>query len=91
MNNMGNQMWGGPTQARLLFANAEATIDSDAAYTAAAAKAAPWLAKNKDRPVTTFALGQAATLPAPTWYIMWGDKTKGGYAVYVNAATGVAK
>jgi hypothetical protein len=91
MNNMGNMMWAGPTQAATPFANGDVSTDSDAAYTAAAAKAAPWLAKNKDRPVTIFALGHAATLPAPMWYVMWGDNKKGGYAVYVNAATGQAK
>jgi uncharacterized protein YciI len=91
MNNQGNILWNGPTQAATPFANGDVSIDSDAAYTAASAKAADWLAKNKDRKVTVFALGHAATLPAPTWYVMWGDKKKGGYAVYVNAATGVAK
>ena len=79
------------TQDATPFSNGDFSTDSDAAYTAAAEKAAAWLAKNADKPVTTFALGQSARLPAPMWYIMWGDNKKGGFAVYVNAATGKAR
>jgi hypothetical protein len=91
MNNTGTVPWGGPTQSATPFANGDVSTDSDAAYTAAAAKGADWLAKNKDKPITIFALGQSASLPAPMWYVMWGDNKKGGYAVYVNAATGKAR
>jgi uncharacterized lipoprotein NlpE involved in copper resistance len=87
-NNSGSQAWAGPTRDATPFSNGDFSVDSDAAYKAAADKAAPWLAKNAGKPVTTFALGQSAQLPAPMWYIMWGDKKAGGYAVYVNAATG---
>jgi hypothetical protein len=91
MNNTGTVPWAGPTQAATPFANGDFSTDSDAAYTAAAAKAADWLAKNKDKPISAFALGQSASLPAPMWYIMWGDNKKGGDVVYVNAATGKAR
>ena len=91
INNQSTIAWGGPTQAATPFANGDFSTDSDAAYTAAAAKAADWLAKNKDKPISTFALGQSASLPAPMWYIMWGDNKKGGDVVYVNAATGKAR
>ena len=87
-NNSGSMPWAGPTRDATPFSNGDFSVDSDAAYKAAADKAAEWLAKNAGKPVTTFALGQSAQLPAPMWYIMWGDKKAGGYAVYVNASTG---
>jgi hypothetical protein len=87
-NNSGSMPWGGPTRDATPFSNGDFSVDSDAAYKAAAEKASAWLEKNKEKPVTTFALGQSAQLPAPMWYVMWGDKKAGGYAVYVNASTG---
>jgi hypothetical protein len=89
INNQGSQPWGGPTQSAVPFGNSDFSVDSDAAYTAAAEKASAWLAKN-DKPVTAFTLGQAHSLPAPTWYIMWGD-AKSGFKAYVNASTGKVK
>jgi hypothetical protein len=93
INNQGSIAWAGPRQDAMPFGNSDFSVDSDAAYTAAASseKAAAWLAKNGDKPVSAFALGQAASLPAPMWYIMWGDKKVGGFAAYVNAATGKVK
>ena len=93
INNQGSMAWGGPRQDAMPFGNSDFSIDSDAAYTAAATsdKAAAWLAKNAGKPVTAFALGHSAALPAPMWYIMWGDKKTGGYAAYVNAVTGKVK
>ena len=87
VNNAGSAPWGGPTQAATPFANSDFSVDSDAAYKTAAAKAGDWLTKNADKPITIFALGNASTFPAPMWYIRWGTKT-GGFAVYVNASTG---
>ena len=87
INNGGAIRWGGPTQSAMPFSNSDFSIDSDAAYKAAAGKAADWLSKNADKPVTILALGNASSFPAPMWYIRWGTKT-GGYAVYVNASTG---
>jgi hypothetical protein len=91
INNQGSQPWAGPTRDATPFGNSDFRIDSDEAYTKAAEKASAWLAKNASKPVTAFSLGQAAALPAPTWYIMWGDKKTGGFAAYVNAATGTVK
>jgi len=91
INNQGSQPWGGPTRDATPFGNSDFSIDSDAAYMKAAEKASAWIAKNATKPVSAFSLGQAAALPAPTWYIMWGDKKSGGYAAYVNAATGSVK
>jgi len=87
INNQGSMRWGGPTQDAMPFANSEFSVDSDAAYKAAAEKASVWLAKNPNKPIATFALGHSARLASPTWYIMWGDK-KSGFASYINAATG---
>jgi hypothetical protein len=87
VNNAGSAPWGGPTQTATPFANSDFSVDSDAAYKTAAAKAGDWLTKNADKPITIFALGNASTFPAPMWYIRWGTKT-GGFAVYVNASTG---
>jgi hypothetical protein len=90
INNTGSQRWAGPRQDAMPFANGDFSVDSDAAYTAAATKGSAWMAKNADKPVTTFALGLSSRLTAPTWYIMWGDK-KSGFAAFVNAVTGTVK
>jgi hypothetical protein len=87
VNNGGSIRWGGPAQSAMPFSTSDFSIDSDAAYKAAAVRAADWLTKNADKPVTIFALGNASSFPAPMWYIRWGTKA-GGFAVYVNASTG---
>jgi hypothetical protein len=87
VNNAGSAPWGGATQTATPFANSDFSVDSDAAYKTAAAKAGDWLPKNADKPITILALGNASTFPAPMWYIRWGTKTS-GFAVYVNASTG---
>src|SRR5580692_5706261 len=80
--------WAGPTQAVMTFQTSDFTIDSDAAYKAAATKAADWLkdAENAAKPVS-LTLGAASRFPAPVWYILFGD-TKSGYFVFVSATTG---
>lgn len=87
LNNQGSMRWAGPNQNALPFSNSDFSIDSTAAYKTAAEKAKDWLAKNETKPVTTFALGMSSKFAAPMWFIQWGDK-KGGYAAFVNAATG---
>jgi hypothetical protein len=79
--------WGGSTPTSKAFANSEFAVDSDAAYKAAAEKAAGWL-KTHPNEKATFRLGDASRFPAPVWYVMWGT-TKNGYAAFVNALTGV--
>ena len=64
------------------------TVDSDAAYQAAAADAASWLAKNPDKKFSALALGRTYKFGGPVWLVTWGDATKGGYAVFVDATTG---
>ena len=82
----GTERWGGPTRAQMPFQNSDFTIDSDAAYKTAAAKAGDWLKEHADKPAS-FTLGAASRFPSPVWYIIWGD-AKSGYAVYLSATTG---
>ncbi len=79
-------LWGGATPASKPFSNSEFAVDSDAAYKAAAEKAAVWLKKHPNETVT-LQLGNASRFPAPVWYVMWGTQKK-GYAALVNATTG---
>jgi hypothetical protein len=87
VNSSGTVGWGGPARTAMPFSNSDFAVDSDAAYKTATGKAADWLAKNADKPVTIFALGSEISFPAPMWYIRWGTKNA-GYVVYVNASTG---
>ena len=88
MNNQGAMRWAGPNRNAEPFTNSDFSIDSTKAFTAAAEKAKDWLEKNPKKAITTFALGQSSRFAAPMWFIQWGDKS-GGYAAFVNAATGV--
>jgi hypothetical protein len=87
INNQGSMRWAGATQNAESFTNSDFSVDSPAAFKAASEKAKAWLAKNPDKPVTTFALGHSARFPAPMWVILWGTP-KNGFATYVNASTG---
>jgi hypothetical protein len=80
--------WAGPTQAVMTFQTSDFTIDSDAAYKAAATKASDWLkdGENAAKPVS-LSLGAASRFPAPVWYILFGD-TKSGFVALVSASTG---
>jgi hypothetical protein len=78
--------WAGPTTAVMTFQTSDFTIDSDAAYKAAAAKAGDWLKENPDKPVS-FVLGAASRFPAPVWYVVFGS-AKSGFAAIVDASTG---
>lgn len=79
--------WAGPTREVTPIASSAFTVDSDAAYTTAAADADAWLKKNPDKKLTSLQLGNSYSYPAPVWYIQWGDK-KSGYVAIVNATTG---
>jgi hypothetical protein len=80
--------WAGPTTSVMTFQTSDFTIDSDAAYKAAAAKGADWLKspENAAKPVS-LTLGAATRFPAPVWYILFGD-AKSGFVAYVSATTG---
>jgi hypothetical protein len=84
----GTENWAGPTRDAMTFATSDFTIDSDAAYKAAATKAGDWLKepKNAAKPVT-MSLGAAQRFPAPVWYILMGTSSD-GFVALVNASTG---
>ena len=80
--------WRGPTAAVMTFQTGDFTIDSEAAYKTAAAKAADWLKEkdNAQKPVS-LSLGAASRFPAPVWVILFGT-SKLGFVAVVNASTG---
>jgi hypothetical protein len=82
------EAWRGPTAAVMTFQTGDFTIDSEAAYKAAAAKAADWLKQkdNAEKPVS-LSLGAASRFPAPVWVILFGS-SKGGFLSVINATTG---
>ena len=82
------EAWAGPTTTVMTFETSDFMIDSDAAYKAAAAKAADWLKdpENAAKPVS-LTLGAASRFPAPVWYILFGN-TKSGFVSLVSATTG---
>jgi len=84
----GTEAWSGPTANVMTFQTSDFTVDSDAAYKAAADKAGDWLKKpeNAAKPVS-LSLGAATRFPAPVWYLLFGT-TKDGFVALVNATTG---
>jgi hypothetical protein len=82
----GTEPWSGDTPNSQSFLVAEFSVNSDAAFKTASAKAEAWLTKHPDMPVS-MALGKTSHFSGPVWYIQWGTK-KLGYAAYVNATTG---
>jgi hypothetical protein len=82
------EAWRGPTAAVMPVQTGDFKIDSEAAYKAAAAKAADWLKEkdNAQKPVS-LSLGAASRFPAPVWVILFGT-SKLGFLTVVNASTG---
>ncbi|MGB6156681.1 MAG: hypothetical protein WBH45_00240, partial [Acidobacteriaceae bacterium] len=81
------QPWGGATRDAMPIDVTSFNVDSDAAYTAAAAAAADWLKNNPGKPLSAFEVGDTSKFQVPVWYVMWGTKTA-GYATIVDASTG---
>ena len=82
----GESSWGGQRQDALAFEISDAPVDSEAAYATALHKAVGWVSRNPGKkPV--FTLGYSGSLPAPSWYILWGTRSN-GYAAFVNAQKG---
>jgi hypothetical protein len=82
----GESSWGGQRQDALSFEISDVPVDSDAAYNAAVEKAKSWTSKNPSKkPV--FTLGYSSTLPAPSWYVLWGTRAN-GYAAFVDGQKG---
>jgi hypothetical protein len=79
--------WGGATRDAMPIDTSMFTIDSDAAYTAAAADATAVLKKTPNLQVTDFEIGDTYKFQTPVWYILWGTKSA-GYAAIVDASTG---
>jgi hypothetical protein len=83
----GSQAWSGQTAASRPFQTTEFVVNSDAAYKTAYAKAEAWVKEHPEKTASMF-LGSSAKFPSPVWFIIWGT-TKSGYAVYVDATTGI--
>jgi hypothetical protein len=79
--------WGGATRDAMPIDTSMFTIDSDAAYAAAAADASAVLKKTPNLQVTDFEIGDTYKFQTPVWYIVWGTKSA-GYAAIVDASTG---
>jgi hypothetical protein len=79
--------WGGATRDAMPINPDLINIDSDAAYTAAAADAADVLKKDPKLTITEFELGDTYKFDAPVWYILWGTR-KAGYAAIIDASSG---
>jgi len=83
----GAQPWSGETPKSRPFQTTAFVVNSDAAYKAALTKAEAWVKQHPDKTASMF-LGSSAKYPSPVWFIIWGT-TKSGYAVYVDATTGI--
>jgi hypothetical protein len=79
--------WHGATRDAMPIDTSMFNIDSDAAYTAAAADAAAWLKSYPGKEVSDFEIGDTYKFQAPVWYVMWGTKAS-GFAAIVDASTG---
>jgi hypothetical protein len=80
--------WGGQTRDSMPIDLSLFTVDSDAAYQAAATAGAAWLTKNPDRPLSNLELGKTYKFGGPVWGVMWGDAKTGGFVAFVDASTG---
>lgn len=79
--------WGGPTRDAMPIDTSMFSIDSDAAYTVAAADAAAVLKNKPNLPITDFEIGDTYKFQTPVWYILWGTKSA-GFAAVVDASSG---
>jgi hypothetical protein len=84
----GAEAWSGATRESMPFQTTEFLTNSDAAYQTALILAGDWVKAHPDKKVS-FVLGSSAKFPQPVWLVIWGTP-KNGYAVYVNATTGIA-
>ena len=79
--------WAGVTRDVMAIDLTAFTVDSDAAYQAAATEADAWRKKNPDKTLTTIEAGSTYKYTSPVWLVQWGDK-KAGYVALIDAATG---
>jgi len=83
------EAWTGPTNAVMPFQTTDFTVDSDAAYQTAAAKAAEWLKikDNAEKPVS-LSLGATSRFPAPAVWVVFFGSQKSGYFSVIDASNG---
>ena len=86
-NNSGSQPWGGATRDATPFSNGDVSVDSDAAYKAAA-KGGGLAGEEQGKARDSVCSGTIGTTARSDVVCDVGDKKAGGYAVYVNASTG---
>lgn len=80
--------WAGPRGQAKPFAVADVKIDSDKAFEVAMTKAADYVKKNPDMPVS-FLLESTSRFPNPAWRVIWGESVaSSNFSVFVNASTG---
>lgn len=78
--------WRGPTQEVMPFDTYDFSVDSDAAYKTASAKAETWLKAHPGEEASLI-LGNATRFKRPVWAVLWGDE-KTGYLVLVDSKSG---
>ena len=79
--------WGGFTRDAMPIDVTLFTVDSDAAYQAAAANATEWRKKNPGKDLAALEMGQTSKFSGPVWYVLWGTKAS-GFTAFVDATTG---
>ena len=79
--------WAGQTRDAMPIDLSRFSVDSDAAYHAAAVDAGAWTAKNPSKTLASLELGSTFKFQSPVWYVAWGDK-KSGYVALVDANSG---
>jgi hypothetical protein len=79
-------IWSGATRDSKPFQNGEFSVDSEAAYKIAYAKAESWL-KTHPGKKPSMLLASAARYSAPVWLVTWGDQ-KSGFSTVINATSG---
>src|SRR5579884_178780 len=83
-----DERWAGPNADMKPFLIAAIRHDSDAAWQVASAKAAPYLKKHPDVPVTFF-LTLSNRYPDLAWRVVFGESVGASdYSVFVDASTG---
>src|SRR5215469_9084919 len=83
------EAWAGPTSAVMPFQTTDFTVDSEAAYQTAAAKAADWLKvkDNAEKPIS-LSLGATSRFHAQAVWVVFFGSAKSGYVTVIDASSG---